>query len=52
MDAPGPRLESILGHCERHSLLHMAPKWFDHWTKWAGQVTVGKVLLKRSVTLE
>ena len=36
MDAPGPRLESILGHCERHTLLHMAPKWFDHWTTWAG----------------
>jgi len=35
-DAPGPRLESILGHCERHGLLHMAPKWFDHWTTWAG----------------
>ena len=33
---PGPRLESILGHCERHALLHMAPKWFDHWTTWAG----------------
>jgi len=31
------RLESILGHCERHALLHMAPKWFDHWTTWAGQ---------------
>ena len=31
-DAPGPRLESILGHCECHALLHMAPKWFDHWT--------------------
>ena len=36
MDAPGLRLESILGHCERHALLHMAPKWFDHWTTWAG----------------
>jgi len=35
---PGPRLESILGHCERHALLHMAPKWFDHWTTWAGHV--------------
>ena len=35
---PGPRLESILGHCERHALLHMAPKWFDHWTTWAGLV--------------
>ena len=33
-DAPGPRLESILGHCERHALLHMASKWFDHWTTW------------------
>jgi len=33
----GPRLESILGHCERHALLHMAPKWLDHWTTWAGQ---------------
>jgi len=33
---PGPRLESILGHCERHTLLHMAPKWFDHWTTWVG----------------
>jgi len=22
--------------CERHALLHMAPKWFDHWTTWAG----------------
>jgi len=33
---PGPRLESILGHCKRHALLHMAPKWFDHWTTWAG----------------
>ena len=37
MDGPGPRLESILGHCERHALLHMAPKWFDHWTTWAGR---------------
>ena len=37
MDAPRPRLESILGHCERHALLHMAPKWLDHWTTWAGQ---------------
>jgi len=36
VDAPGPRLESILGHCKRHALLHMAPKWFDHWTTWAG----------------
>ena len=33
---PGPRLESILGDCERHALLHMALKWFDHWTTWAG----------------
>ena len=31
MDAPGLRLESIFGYCERHALLHMAPKWFDHW---------------------
>ena len=38
---PGPRLESILGHCERHALLHMAHKWFDHWTTWAGLVLVG-----------
>ena len=30
------RVESILGHCERHALLHMAPKWLDHWTTWAG----------------
>jgi len=36
VDAHGPRLESILSHCERHALLHMAPKWFDHWTTWAG----------------
>jgi len=21
----------------RHALLHMAPKWFDHWTTWAGR---------------
>ena len=34
---PGLRLESILGHCERHALLHMAPKWLDHWTTWAGR---------------
>ena len=39
MDALGPRLESSLGHCERHALLHMAPKWFDHWTTWAGHCT-------------
>ena len=35
---PGLRLESTLGHCERHALLHMAPKWFDHWTTWAGLI--------------
>ena len=23
-------------HCKRRALLHMAPKWFDHWTTWAG----------------
>ena len=39
MDAPGPRLESILGHCERHALL---PKWFDHWTTWAGPTHTDK----------
>jgi len=43
VDAPGPRLESILGHCERHALLHMAPKWFDHWTTWAGLSDVVRV---------
>ena len=41
-DATGPRLESILGHCERHALLHMAPKWFDHWTTWAGLSSLSK----------
>jgi len=44
VDAPGPRLESILGHCERHALLHMAPKWFDHWTTWAGPLIAISVL--------
>jgi len=38
VDAPRLRLELILGHCERHALLHMAPKLFDHWTTWAGLV--------------
>ena len=26
----------MFGRCERHALLHMAPKWFDHWTTGAG----------------
>jgi len=26
----------FISHCERHTLLHMAPKWFDHWTTWSG----------------
>ena len=30
----------ILGHCERHALLHMAPKWCDHWTTRAGLTAV------------
>jgi len=38
MRPPGLRLESTFGHCERHALLHMAPKWFDHWTTWAGLI--------------
>ena len=52
-DAPGPRLESILGHCERHALLHMAPKWFDHWTTWAGYTAqyVSSLHVCQSVTL-
>ena len=26
----------ILGHCERHALLHMASECLTHWTTWAG----------------
>jgi len=40
VDAPGLRLESILGHCKHQALLHMAPKWFDNWTTWAGPVKI------------
>jgi len=42
---PGLRLESILGHCERHALLHMASECLTHWTTWAGHDIVEKVLL-------
>jgi len=54
VDAPGPRLESIRGHCERHNQLHKAPKWFDHWTTRAGlklACVCVLVLLDRNVLL-
>jgi len=28
-----------LGYRARHALLRVAPKWFDHWTTWAGPIT-------------
>ena len=27
-----------LGRCERHALLYMSPKWFDHWTTWTDEM--------------
>jgi len=38
VDAPGPRL----GHCERHTLLHMAKKDRNHRVKYNGlPITMG-----------
>ena len=33
----------------RISLLHMAPKWFDHWTTWAGLTVQDDPEVPRSV---